>query len=144
MNELTDRISIVLSEDIKNWDGLSNDILWGEKNISEENNRYMIITNLSIMNSLLEVYKFTANCYVEDNKTITLSLNEMDLVVNADSLENAKKKLAKDILEYSNEFYKDFSFWGNVPNRKNHIPYILKAIISNNVNEISKTIICYK
>ena len=89
---------------------------------------------------ILDEIKFTAVKFVEDDGSITLSLNELDLVENAPTEYEAKLALGKSILEYANAFYKEFELWSNAPNRKNHIPYVLKALNYDNVEKITECI----
>lgn len=66
--------------------------------------------------------------------------NEMDLVENGNTEEEACKKLAESILEYAQEFYEEYSLWSKAPNRKKHIPYVLKAIILSDIKQIAEEI----
>jgi hypothetical protein len=83
-----------------------------------------------------------AEKYIEDDNSVTLPLNELDLVENGITENDAKMKLAEDILEYAEDYYSDFDYWKKAPNRKNHIPYVLKALILQDVNKIGESILC--
>ena len=45
--------------------------------------------------------------YVEEDGTITLSLDVLDIVENAATEHEAKVELAKSILDYAKDFYED-------------------------------------
>lgn len=98
--------------------------------------------NLELIKGLLKLYKFTAKEYIEEDNSVTLSLDSIDLVVNAQTKDKAKLELSKSIKEYSEDFYKDFEFWRPALNRKEHIPFVLKAIIAENIDEITESIEC--
>lgn len=100
----------------------------------------VLMTDLNLIKELLDVYTFSATKYMEDDNTITLSLNELDLVVNGETEDDAKEKLAADILEYAQDYYDDFHYWSSAPNRKKHIPYVLKALILEDINKIGDSI----
>jgi hypothetical protein len=102
----------------------------------------VIMVNLEFFKGILEVYTFTAKEFIEDDNSITLSLNEIDLVENGATESDAKLKLAADILEYADDFYNDYNYWNAAPNRKKHIPYVLKALILQDVNKIRDLIQC--
>jgi len=102
----------------------------------------LVLSSTELLKEVLSPYKFVAKRYIEDDNSITLSLDNIDLVDNAPTEEEAKIKLAEEIKEYSEEFYKDFEFWGSAPNRKMHIPFVLRAIISDDISEIAELIEC--
>lgn len=103
---------------------------------------YMILSDVHFFETLLEGYSFTAERFVEDDASITLSLNEFDIVENGVSEEEAKTKLAQAILDYAEDFYKDFSYWGSAPNRKSHIPYVFKVLALDDAEKIGELIAC--
>jgi len=66
----------------------------------------------------------------------------LDLAENAPTEAEARKLLGKSILDYAEDFYKEFSLWSAAPNRKSHIPYVLKALIINDAVMIGEAIEC--
>ena len=78
---------------------------------------------------ILEAYQFTAVRYTEDDGSVTLSLNEIDIIENGKDDKDVRLKMGKAILEYSTEYYDEYEMYSRSPNRKHHIPYILKALI---------------
>ena len=50
--------------------------------------------------------------------------------------------MAKEILEYAEDFYKEFNYWSIAENRKSHIPYVFKALIVDDIQKIGDLIIC--
>lgn len=103
---------------------------------------YLVLADIKLFESLLSAYQFSADMYVEADGSVTMSLDEIDLVENAKSQEAASLLLGKAILEYAEEFYDEFSLWSAAPNRKSHIPYVLKALIINDAKKIGDSIIC--
>ena len=101
-----------------------------------------VLVDLRFMDILLEEYKYDCIKYVENDGTITLSTEVLDLVENGDTEEKAKEKMAQSILEYAQEFYGEYDLWSNASNRKNHIPYVFKALLLNDVGKIGEFITC--
>lgn len=99
-------------------------------------------TNVSFIESLLSAYTFTADRYNEPDGSVTLSLNELNLAENDKTEDETKRKLAASILEYAQDFYNDFNYWGKAPNLKGNIPYIMKALILDDVDKIAECIKC--
>jgi len=103
---------------------------------------YMMLADVDFLKILLETYVFYADEFVEDDGSITLTLNEIDLVTNGIDENDAKKKMALEILEYAEEFYNEFNLYSVAPNRKSHIPYVFKALILDDAEKIGDIIIC--
>lgn len=102
----------------------------------------MALTSLDTLQDMLSGYTFTANKYIEDDGSVTLSLIEIDLIENGSDEDSAKAKLGNAILEYANEFYEEYALYSKSKNRKNHIPYIFKALIIDNAKLIGDSITC--
>ena len=62
------------------------------------------------MDILLEEYKYECKKYIENDGTITLSADVLDLVENGDTEEDTKEKMAASILEYAQDFYGEYDF----------------------------------
>lgn len=103
---------------------------------------YMILSDLNLFESILAVYKFTAQEFAEDDGSVTLSLNEIDLAENAPTEAEARLALAQAILQYAQDYYNEFQQWSAAPNRKSHIPYVLKALIMDDALKIGDSVQC--
>lgn len=64
---------------------------------------------------------FQVTVYTEDDGSITLSMDDMDLAVNAPSKEAAIKALCRDMVE---EYRKEFAVYSAAPNRAAHAPLV--------------------
>ncbi len=84
---------------------------------------------------------FSAEQFDEDDGSVTLSLNEIDLVENAENEEKARMELAKSILEYAQEYYENYEQYSQSPNRKSHIPYVFQALNLGDPAKIGKNIV---
>lgn len=71
----------------------------------------------------------------DDNKNI-YSIEEIDdIFVEASDYTEAKHLLSVEILEYAQEYYSEYALYSRTPNRKAHIPYIIRAL---NLGETKK------
>ena len=102
----------------------------------------VVLANEELFAEVLSAYTFSAIRHDEDDGSVTLSLCEIDLVDNAPTESEAKLMLAKDILDYATDYYNDFTYWSSAPNRKSHIPYVLRAIMLGDINKIGECISC--
>ena len=102
--------------------------------------RKMRFSKPDTISQILNAYTCTASKYVEEDGSITLSLNDIDLIENGSA--EARLALAASILEYSTECYKNYELYCHAPNRKGHVPYIFKALIIDDPKEIGENIQC--
>ena len=125
----------------KDWSAVADTAIREKPQFIKKTRDYMMLSNIDTINSILSAYSFHAALFVEDNGSITISLDEIDLIENAPDEEKAIAKLAAAILEYSEDYYSDFAYWAR-GNRKTHLPYVLKALISNDIVKIGGAIEC--
>lgn len=102
----------------------------------------VLVTSVESQKEILKTFTFTANSFKEDDDTITASLEEFDIVVNANNQEEAINLLANDLIEYAEEFYEEFNFWSSAPNRKVHFPYILNVLLQDDIEGVKALIKC--
>jgi hypothetical protein len=102
----------------------------------------VFLSDFHFMEELLEGYSYSAVLMKENDGSVTLALNEIDLVENGKDEYDARLKLASAILEYAEDYYSDFSYWGSAPNRKSHIPYVFKALFIGDIKKIGESIRC--
>lgn len=103
---------------------------------------YVFLSDFHFMEELLTGYSYSAIQMEEEDGSVTLALNEIDLVENGKDERDARSKLASSILEYAEDYYSDFSYWGSAPNRKSHIPYVFKALFIGDIQKIGESIRC--
>ncbi len=100
------------------------------------------LLNNSTMEDILSKYNFTAEIYPETDGSVTLSLNEIDLAANGKDFDVALDKLVSDVKEYAEDYYKEFSVWYAAPNRKPHLPYIMRVLMLESNAKIRSAITC--
>ena len=83
---------------------------------------------------------FRVTVYTEDDGSITLSMDDMDLVVNAPSKEAAIKALRRDIVEYAEQYHKEFAAYSAAPNRAAHAP-LVKEILTATPQELRDALV---
>lgn len=127
---------LTASEARKGWSQMIDNVVREKPQFVKRTRDSILITDFNLMKDILDVYQFTANEYIEDDNTVTLSLNEIDLVENGSSEEEVRMKLAQGILTYAYDYYENYQSWSVSPNRRQHIPYVLKALILRDINQI--------
>lgn len=126
----------------KNWSEVSESVIREKPRFIKKTRDYMMLSSMDFLNILLSGYEFSAKKYIEDDGSVTLSLNEIDLVENAQTEEEAIIVLSNSILEYALDFYNEFNLWSVAPNKKSEIPYVFKALILDDTTKIGECIRC--
>ena len=99
-----------------------------------------VLADINFMSSLLDAYIYECEKFVEEDGSITLSAIALDIVENGSTEEEVKGIMAKSILDYAGDFYKEYDLWSTAPNRKKHIPYVFKALLLNDISKIGDCI----
>lgn len=126
----------------KEWSAVCDSVIHEKPKFIKRTRDKMWFSNLETISELLEVYHFSVMKYFEDDGSITLSLNEIDLVENGKDEQEARLNMGKAILEYALEYYNEYEMYSRSPNRKKHIPYIFKALIIDNPEKIGDMLQC--
>ena len=83
---------------------------------------------------------FQVTVYTEDDGSTTLSMDDMDLAVNASSKEESIKTLCRDMVEYAEEYRKAFAVYSAAPNRAAHTP-LVKEILAATPQELRDALV---
>ena len=126
----------------KEWSAVCDSVIHEKPKFIKRTRDKMWFSNLETISELLEAYYFTATKYVESDNSVTLSLNEIDLVENGKDDQEARLNMGRAILEYALDYYNDYEIYSHSPNRNKHIPYIFKALIIDNPEKIGDILQC--
>ena len=103
---------------------------------------YFMGISIDMAKELVNDVVFTADKYIEDDGSVTLSLHDFDIVVNDKDESSALDSLSKDLREYALEFYEDIKFWSSDINRRKQLKKILKVLLTNDNEELKESIVC--
>ncbi len=110
-----------------------------EKPVAFTRNRDQILAmSIDQIQILLQALSFHINWFEEDDGTITASLEEIDIVVNAENMDKAKRDMANELIEYSSEYLNNYRLYSISPNRRMHFPYVIKISIQKDIEEVIK------
>ena len=125
----------------KEWSAVCDSVIHNKPKFIKRTRDKMWFSNLETMSEILSAYQFTAKEYKEDDGSVTLSLNEIDLVENGKDENEARLNMGEAILDSAGEYYAEYELYSRSPNRKAHIPYIFKALIMDDAEKIGENII---
>lgn len=125
----------------KNWSVTLDSVVREKPAYVKRTHDNIAIIGVQTLNTILSGYRFNVKRFNEEDGSVTLSSEEMDIIANGPDENSALRRMAAYIKEYAEEFYDEFPTWSAAPNRKPHIPYVFKAL-SLNIDEILEDIVC--
>ena len=102
---------------------------------------HLILLDIATLRLAFENLFFDLLVYEEEDGSVTCVEEQLDLVENAPSRDACIQQMVLSLRDYANDFYQEFALWSKAPNRKSHIPYILKVLASTD-DEIREDIRC--
>ena len=126
----------------KEWSAVCDSVIHEKPKFIKRTRDKMWFSNLETISEILEAYYFTAMRYIEGDNSVTLSLNEIDIVENGKDEKEARLNMGRAILEYALDYYNEYEMYSRSPNRKKHIPYIFKALIIDDPEKIGDILQC--
>ena len=85
----------------KEWSAVCDSVIHEKPKFIKRTRDKMWFSNLETISEILEAYYFTAMRYIEGDNSVTLSLNEIDLVENGKDEKEARLNMGRAILEYA-------------------------------------------
>lgn len=90
---------------------------------------------------LLSGYTIAVEYEQEEDGSFSGSLLPFnDIVCYGDTFEQMMEDAALQLIEYAQDYYKDFPKYYNSPNRKGHLPYILHVLAQENLEGVKALI----
>ena len=84
---------------------------------------------------------FNISLFPESDGSFTGVVDGLDLIENAETQKDCVALLISAMRDYARDFYREFELWASAPNRRAHIPYVLK-ILSSSDAQLTEDIVC--
>ena len=78
--------------------------------------------------------------FIEDDSSVTLSMDAIDLVVNGEDLQAAMVNLVGDLKEYAEEYQQNFEAYHDAPNRSEHLNLVERVLAAASKEELMSAI----
>jgi len=132
--------AVLKSTDVrKEWSRFIDDVTRTKPAIVKRNRDLFAVFSLEQLDLILSEYKLTAQVEQEEDGSYSGVFNEIDLMTNASDIESLKTELAKELIEYSEEYMNEFKLYYNTPNRRKHFPYVYRVLlISDDIEKVKK------
>lgn len=139
---MNDMLTIGASEVRKDWSRVIDSVVRERPAFIKRTHDYMMLCTTDMICELVSGIKYVANKYVEDDGTITLSMKSLDIVANGATETAAKSALVGSLIEYAEEFYEEFELYSKAPNRRSHLPYVVKALTAKTPKDLEAAVVC--
>lgn len=120
----------------KEWGKFIDTVVHERPGIVKRNRDYFLALSIKQARALLGDYHLKARFAKEDDGSITATLESFDLAVNAPDEYSARKALAEELIEYSTEYFNEFTLYFNSTNRQSHFPYVLAVSLQEDLEGV--------
>ena len=104
--------------------------------INRKKTEQVLILRADLQKMLLSCFSLKPEVITEDDNSVTLSLDQLEIYVNGNTLEEAIKILIDDLKFYAQDYIQRSQLFLHAPNRRSHFPYVLRILLCNNDEEI--------
>lgn len=96
----------------------------------------VLLLRRDLQQYILQTYAFRPEVLPEDDGSITIAIDGLDIVVNAPTRSEAIEELVQELKIYAEDYRDNLNLFLNAPNRKAHFPYVLRIWLCENDQEI--------
>lgn len=133
----------ISSSDVRNeWSAVMDSVIRQRPAFIKRTRDRMVLCTTDTVAQLVEDLKFVADRFIEDDGSVTLSMETMDIVANGPDEKATVHVLAENIVEYAEEYYNEFEAYSYAPNRRPHFPYVMKALTARSIKEVEAAVVC--
>ena len=123
----------------REWSKFIDDVKWVKPALIKRNRDIIAVLSIDLIEFILKEYRLTVDVRREEDGSHTGIINEIDLMANAADMESLELELARELIEYSEEYINEFGLYYNSPNRKNHFAYIYRTMLaSDDIEKVKK------
>ncbi len=125
----------------QSWGSFIDMVVHGSRPIVVKRNRDLFTAiSVDLLNEMLEPYELAMVHHLEDDQSVTGALQEIDLVGHAESLDALRLALARDLVDYAKEYWENFDQYRHAPNRRAHLPHVLRVLLQPDVKHVAELI----
>ena len=104
--------------------------------VKRKKSEEILLLRVDLQKMLLSTFSLQPEILVEDDNTVTLTINELDIYANANTKEEAINELVIDLKQYAQDYIHRSQLFLHSPNRRQHFPYVLRIILCDTDDEI--------
>jgi predicted RNase H-like HicB family nuclease len=124
----------------KNWSEFIDGVIHSKPSFVRRNHDYLAAMSLEHLQLILSTYRFSMEHEKEEDGTYSGSIEQIDVVENAETVDLLRQKLAEALVEYAQDYMDNFAMYYHSSNRRAHLPYILTVLAQPDVKGVERLI----
>jgi antitoxin YefM len=104
--------------------------------IKRKQSEEIALIRVDLLKTLLAKFTFQPEVIPEEDGSVTLALDQLELYANNATLETAVQDLIQDLKIYAEDYIERPQLFLQAPNRKGHFPYILRILLCENDEDL--------
>lgn len=104
--------------------------------VKRKQTEQVAMLRVDLLKMILEDYDLNPEVIKEDDGSITLALDSLDIYVNNSTFDLAVNDLIEDVKIYAQDYLERSQLFFHAPNRKPHFPYVLRILLCDNDKQI--------
>jgi hypothetical protein len=124
----------------REWGKFVDDVVRDKPRVVKRNRDFFLSLSIDHTIALLSEYKFELELLQEEDGSYVSSIKAIDVLSIGETKEEAIHALAYNLIEYAEEYMKEFHLHYQSSNRRLHFPYVLRILIENDIEGVKKLI----
>lgn len=96
----------------------------------------VLILRKDLQQMILSDFTLKPEILWEDDGSVTLSLDTLEIYVNAEDKQKAEEELIKELKIYAQDYIQRSQLFLNAPNRRAHFPYVMRILLCEDDKEL--------
>ncbi|HQD40053.1 MAG: exoribonuclease R [Firmicutes bacterium] len=104
--------------------------------INRKRSEQVLVLRVDQQKMLLSHFSLKPKIILENDNSVTLALDQLELYVNGNTFEEAVDILIDDLKFYAQDYIQRSQLFMHAPNRRSHFPYVLRVLLCENDEEV--------
>ena len=96
----------------------------------------VLILRKDLQQMILSEFTLKPEVLLEEDGSVTLSLDTLEIYVNAEDKQKAEEELIKELKIYAQDYIQRSQLFLNAPNRRAHFPYVMRILLCEDDKEL--------
>lgn len=124
-----------------NFGGFIDSVIREKPQLVKRNRDIIVTFSLQHIKDILSAYKLTFEYEQDEDGKFAGSIEQIeDIVAEGDTLEDLRYELARQLVEYAQDYYSNFSRYHNAPNRQHHAFYVFRVLLEDDIEKVANLI----
>lgn len=124
----------------RHWSQFNDDVIRNGPRFVKRNRDRGAALNSEHLKEAFSEYTFNAVYFVEEDGSITVSMDDFDIVENGKTKDEAIDLLANGLIVYAHEYMDNFNLYFHSPNQREHFKFIMNVLNQDNVENVKELI----